>query len=63
MSDYEKLMYARSRLGLARMMSDTAEIGNWTEHVRYWESRLTSLQADRVSSEQSDGEGTSHAAA
>jgi hypothetical protein len=34
----------------------------WCDHYEF-KSRLTPLQADRVSSEHSDGEGISHAAA
>ena len=38
MSNQEKLQYAKSRLGLARMMGDVEEVKKWLEHVAFWEA-------------------------
>lgn len=38
MSNQEKLQYAKSRLGLARMMGDVEEVNKWLEHVAFWEA-------------------------
>jgi len=49
MSNEEKLQYARSRLGLARMVGDTAEVEKWKEHIAYWEAFYQSVHWTRVS--------------
>ena len=50
MSDFEKIQYAKARLGLARMMGDASEVEKWREHVAYWESRPTTGAVDLLDS-------------
>jgi hypothetical protein len=40
MSDYDKLMYARTRLSGARLVGNQDDIKTWTEHVKYWIDKL-----------------------
>jgi hypothetical protein len=54
MTDFEKLQYARARLGLARMMGDQAEVEKWREHVAYWEAAQQHVQPTAAGGEAVD---------
>jgi hypothetical protein len=58
MSNQEKLQYARSRLGLARMMGDQSEVEKWREHVAFWEAAEQGVQLTGNGRGESDGESS-----
>ena len=56
MSDYEKLLYARSRLGLAKMMSDTAQIENWMDYNEFLKTKIRKHRSTGTDTSKADTE-------